>query len=228
MLNEKKTILCIVAHPDDEVLGPGGTLIKHSLESDKVNVIIFSDGEGAKKTIEQKNTKRLQAAQSWCKITGCKLLDIKDFPDQKLDTVPQIELVSIIEKVIDDIEPDIVYIHNPTDINKDHQIIADASLVALRPMRLGSKLPEIRAFETPSSTEQSPNTSKYVFLPNLYVSITSLWDKKIQALECYKKELGEFPHPRSIKSLEALAIKRGTESGLEKAEAFIVLKKVVK
>ena len=226
-MKEKRTILCIAAHPDDEALGPGGALIRHALESDNVNVLIFSDGEGAKKNIKQINPKRVQAAESWCKKTGCNLLGVKEFPDQKLDTVPQINLVSIIEKVLDDIKPSIVYIHNPSDINKDHQIIADASLVALRPMRLGLNFPEIRAFETPSSTEQSPNIEKYIFMPNLYVSIDSIWDKKIQALESYKKELGDFPHPRSIRSLEALAIKRGAESGLEKAEAFMILKKII-
>lgn len=227
MLKKKNTILCIAAHPDDEALGPGGTLIKHVLENDNVNIIIFSDGEGAKNNIKQINPKRIQAAQSWCKITGCMLLEVKDFPDQKLDTVPQINLVSIIEKVLDDIKPNIVYIHNPTDINKDHQTLADASLVALRPMRLGLNFPEVRAYETPSSTEQSPNIEKFIFMPNLYVSVASVWDKKIEALECYKKELGDFPHPRSIRSIESLAIKRGTESGLEKAEAFMVLKKII-
>ena len=226
MVKQKKTILCIVAHPDDEALGPGGTLIKHAQEKDEVNVLIFSDGEGAKKKIESLNPKRLSAAKCWCKKTNCNLLGVKEFPDQKLDTVPQQDIVSIIEKVVDDIKPDIVYIHNPTDINKDHQILADASLVAIRPMRLGKKFPEIRAFETPSSTEQAPNIGKYIFIPNLYVSISDTWEGKIKALKCYAEEMGDFPHPRSMKSIESLAIKRGAEAGLEMAEAFMIFKKV--
>ena len=100
--------------------------------------------------------------------------------------------MSVIEKVLDDIMPDIVYIHNPTDINKDHQILADASLVALRPMRLALNFPEIRAFETPSSTEQSPNIEKYIFMPNLYVSIASTWDKKLRLSNVIRKNLEIF------------------------------------
>jgi len=226
VFNEKKNILCIVAHPDDEALGPGGSLIKHSLDKDNVYILIFSDGEGAKDNIK-KNPNRLKAAQSWCDLTNCKLLGIKEFEDQKLDAVPQLELVTIIEDIIDNINPSIVYIHNPSDINKDHQVIADASLVAMRPMRLGLKMPEIRAFETPSNTEQAPNIQKYIFMPNLYISISDIWKKKVEALECYAKEIGHFPHPRSIESIKSLAVKRGAESGLEMAEAFIILKKVI-
>ena len=85
---------------------------------------------------------------------------------------------------------------------------------------------EIRTFETVSSTEQSPYTERYVFKPNYYVSIEDVWEKKIKALEAYKNELGSFPHPRSLESLEALAIKRGIESGLNKAEAFCIIRKI--
>ena len=86
--------------------------------------------------------------------------------------------------------------------------------------------PEIRTFETISSTEQSPYTERFIFKPNYYVGITDVWDKKIQALDAYKNELGSFPHPRSLESIEALAIKRGTEAGLSKAEAFCIIRKI--
>lgn len=222
-----KRILCIVAHPDDEALGPGGTLIKHSNQGDEVNIFIFSDGEGAKKSIEDKNPNRIIAAEEWSKYTKTKIYKISTFPDQKLDTLPQIELVTEIEQALEDIKPHIVYIHNPTDINKDHEIISKASLVALRPMKFMNKLPEIRAFETPSSTDQSPNINEFIFKPNLYVSISKEWKDKVKALKNYDIELGSFPHPRSIKNLEAIAVKRGAESGLEMAEAFIIIKKII-
>ena len=222
-----KKILCIVAHPDDEALGPGGTLIKHSLNGEEVNVFIFSDGEGAKKDINKKNSKRLVAANKWCDEINAKIYKIADYPDQRLDTLPQIELVTEIEEALKILEPDIIYIHNPTDINKDHEIVSKACLVALRPMRFMSNLPEIRAFETPSSTDQIPNINTLSFQPNLYVSVKQEWKKKIKALKNYEKEIGEFPHPRSLKSIEALAIKRGAESGLEMAEAFIIIKKII-
>ena len=220
-------ILCIVAHPDDEALGLGGTLIKHSDKGDEVNIFIFSDGEGAKKNPKDKNIYRIQSAKNWANETNTKIYKIASFPDQKIDTIPQIELVTEIEKALREIKPDIVYIHNPTDINKDHEIVSKASLVALRPMRFLNNLPEIRAFETPSSTDQTPYLNGIIFQPNLYISISKEWEKKIKALKHYKSELGSFPHPRSLKSIEAMAIKRGAESGLKMAEAFIIIKKII-
>ncbi len=223
-----KKILCIVAHPDDEALGPGGALIKHSDSGDQVYILIFSDGEGAKTKPEDKNPKRIKAAENWALETNSKIFKIVYFPDQKMDTLPQQNLVNEVENALDNIKPNIVYIHNPSDINKDHELVAKASLVALRPMRFVNSMPEIRAFETPSSTDQTPYLDGFVFQPNLYISISNVWEKKLKALKNYNLELGSYPHPRSIKNLEALAIKRGAESGLEMAEAFYIIKKIIK
>ena len=144
-----------------------------------------------------------------------------------MDSIPQLKIVKLIEKNIAKVKPDIVYTHFPSDINKDHEVIAKATLVALRPMKFMQKNIEIRAFETPSSTEQSPYISNLTFLPNLYISIENSWKKKLGALQCYASELRKYPHPRSLKSIEALAIKRGAESGFKKAEAFMILKKTI-
>ena len=182
--------------------------------------MIFSDGEGAKKP-DDKNPNRIKAAKKWALETNSSIFKIAFFPDQKLDTLPQQSLVTEVENALDKIKPNIVYIHNPSDINKDHEIVSKACLVALRPMRFMNSIPEIRAFETPSSTDQTPNLSGFIFQPNLYISVSKVWKKKIKALENYNLELGSYPHPRSIRNLEALAIKRGSESGLEKAEAFL-------
>ncbi len=222
-----KKILCIVAHPDDEALGPGGTLIKHSQAGDQVNILIFSDGEGAKKSSKNFNSSRIKASEKWATETNARIYKNAFFPDQKLDTLPQIDLVTEIENALEIIKPNIVYIHNPSDINKDHELVAKASFVALRPMRFISAMPEIRAFETPSSTDQTPNLTGFIFQPNLYISVKNVWEKKIKALKNYNSELGLNPHPRSIKKIEALALKRGAESGLEMAEAFYIIKKII-
>ena len=222
-MNKKHNkVLCIVAHPDDEVLGLGGTLIKHSLNKDSVDIVFFSDGEGAK---INKNKNRIKNAEKCSKIIGSKIYKIFDFPDQKLDTVAKIEIIKSIEGVLYKVQPDIIYTHHIGDINHDHQIVGHAVLTALRPLNNNIKNAEIRFFETPSSTEQSPNIDQYLFKPNFYVSITKEWKIKLKALDAYKNELGVFPHPRSIKSIEALAIKRGSESGLEKAEAIQIIRK---
>ena len=224
--NNKKSILCVIAHPDDEALGVGGTLIKHIENGDIVNIVIFSLGESSKLIKDINSARRLQSAKDWSKIVGSKIYRILDFPDQKLDTVPKLEIIQILEKIFKNLNPDILYTHHDGDINHDHQIVSHAILTALRPMNKLALKPEIRTFETISSTEQSPYTERFIFKPNYYVGITDVWDKKIQALDAYKNELGSFPHPRSLESIEALAIKRGTEAGLSKAEAFCIIRKI--
>ena len=226
--NFKKNVLCVVSHADDEALGLGGTLIRHASEGDKVNIIILSEGEDAKSTLNKKNPNRLNNAQEWANNSNCNLYKVCNFPDQKLDSIPQIEMVRIIEKAMEDLMPNIVYIHHPGDMNSDHQIAAQVSLAAIRPMSYHKVIPEIRAFETPSSTDQAPNIDPYIFKPNFYVSITDYWDRKLEGLKIYSSEIKSNPHPRSIKSIKSLAIKRGAESGLKMAEAFYIIRSVWK
>jgi len=224
--NKKKSILCVVAHPDDEALGVGGTLIKHVEQGDNVNIVIFSLGETSKLNKNVNLARRLKSAKEWSKRAGTKIYSILDFPDQKLDTISKLEIIQILEKILKKLRPDILYTHHDGDINHDHQIVSHAILTALRPMNTLSLKSEIRTFETVSSTEQSPYTERYVFKPNYYVDIEDVWEKKVKALQAYKNELGSYPHPRSIESLDALAIKRGIEAGLGKAEAFCIIRKI--
>ena len=224
--NNHKNILCIVAHPDDEALGAGGTLIKHATYGDTVNIVILSKGEDAKRRSQDKNAKRLENAKNWSEIAGVNLYKVFNFPDQQLDKIPQLKIVRNLETIIEKLKPDIVYIHHPYDMNRDHQIAAQTTLSALRPIAYHKVNPEIRAFETPSSTEQAPNTLPYIFKPNFYVDIQTVWKKKILALNAYVNELKPSPHPRSLNTIKALAIKRGSEAGLKKAEAFYIIRKV--
>ena len=221
---KKRNIVCIVSHPDDEALGIGGTLLKHVNYGDEVNIVILSGGEDAK-PISKKNIKRKNNAQKWSEFMGCKLYDILDLPDQKFDTVAKLDIIQTLERIFIKLMPDIAYIHHPGDINHDHQIASHAALTALRPMSSLNLKTEIRTFETPSSSEQAPYVGDYIFKPNFYVSIEKEWIKKKEALQIYKKELGIYPHPRSIKSIKGLAVKRGSESGYKLAEAFCIVRK---
>ena len=224
-MKNNKNIVVVAAHPDDEALGLGGSLIKHVKSNDKVNIIILSKGEGSKLNNKDKNINRHKNAEDWCEFTGCNLLSFYDFPDQKFDEVPELDIVKYLEKDFNKINPDIVYVHHLGDINKDHKVSAQAALVALRPM--GAIHTEIRSFETPSSSDQSPEIYDYKFLPNLYISIDNFWDLKKTSLNIYKKELRPFPHPRSLKSIKALALRRGAESGFKMAEAFNIIRKAI-
>jgi N-acetylglucosamine malate deacetylase 1 len=224
--NFSKSILCVVAHPDDEALGIGGTIIKHINKGDKVNIVIFSVGEAAKSNKDINASRRLKSAKEWSARVGSNIFRILDYPDQKLDTIPKLEIIQSLEKILKALRPDILYIHHDGDINHDHQIVSHAVLTALRPMNSLGLKSQIRTFETVSSTEQAPYTERYIFKPNFYVDIEDVWEKKIKALEAYKAETSNFPHPRSIDSLHALAVKRGVESGLKKAEAFCIIRKI--
>ena len=227
-MKSSNRILCIVAHPDDEALGVGGTLIKHSEQGDEVYIVILSEGEDSKLKMEEKNPARNLNAKAWSQFADCKLYSILDFPDQRLDAVPQLDIVKKLEDFVRNISPNIVYTHSLSDINKDHQVVASATLAAIRPISSHKVNPEIRGFETPSSTDQGPMIGQYIFSPNLYVDITKQWAKKLNGLKIYRDELRGFPHARSIKAIEALAIKRGSESGLELAEAFTLYRKIYK
>jgi LmbE family N-acetylglucosaminyl deacetylase len=224
-VNTKNNIAIVVAHPDDEALGIAGTLIKHVQSQDNVFVIILSKGEDAKISNKSKNKDREANARKWSQFIGANLYSFYDFPDQRLDQVPELDIVKCLENDFNKIKPDIVYIHHLGDINKDHAVSAKAALVALRPM--GKKTPEIRSFETPSSTDQAPYINDFLFLPNLYISIEKHWHLKEESLNIYKKELNDAPHPRSIEAIKALAIKRGAESGFIMAEAFCIIRKLI-
>ena len=228
MKTDKKSILCVVAHPDDEALGMGGAILKHIAKGDEVNIIIFSVGESAKLENDINLSRRIESAKEWSNIVGSKIVRLFDYPDQKLDTIPKLELIQELEKILKNLKPSIIYTHHEGDINHDHQIVNHVVLTALRPMNAMGLKSELRTFETISSTEQAPYTDRYIFKPNFYINIDDVWKAKVSSLKAYKNELGVYPHPRSIKSLEALAIKRGTESGLKKAEAFCIIRKLWK
>ena len=225
--NKPNIVSCIVAHPDDEALGVGGTLIKHAKMGDSVNIIIMSDGEGSKDNKKDFNKNRKNIAKQWAEFTGCNLYKQYDFPDQKFDSIPRLNIIKSLEEDLFKIKPDIVYTHHPMDLNIDHKITSEVDLTALRPMSKFHSCKTILSFETPSSSDQMPQITPFIFTPNHYVNISDIWKKKITSLKFYKKELRPKPHPRSLEAIEALAMKRGAESGLEKAEAFFVMRNII-
>lgn len=221
-----RNVLCVAAHPDDEALGVGGTLIRHAQSGDTVAIVILSDGEGAKTSDSVKDPERTNNAAVWAEKAGCILLGVCDFPDQRLDTVPMIEIIARLENELGGFVPDIIYTHHPGDLNHDHRIACEAVLVAFRPMHAQGAVVDIYAFETPSSTDQAPHSAPFSFQPNHYVVLDGLLDEKMDTLEVYGNELGERPHPRSRESISALATKRGAECGALSAEAFVLLRSV--
>lgn len=223
----KNKVLVVAAHPDDEVLGCGGTIAKHYKNGDEVNVIILAEGLTSRDDKRNRNTKnkeldlfKKQSTEA-NKILGVNNLQFFDFPDNRMDSVDLLDVVKVVENCIKKFKPNIVYTHHSGDVNIDHRIIHDAVVVSCRPIP-GHSVKTLLFFEVASSTEWQPNNSYPNFIPNWFVDISQTLDLKLQALEKYKSEMRDFPHPRSLKALEYLAKWRGASVGVNAAESFIL------
>ena len=224
----RRRVLCVVAHPDDEVLGVGGTLGRHALAGGDVTVLILSEGEDEKLKGTPRSETRRESALAAAEVLGVREVVFHDFPDQRLDIVPLVELVRSIEEVVIRLRPHVVYTHHGGDANTDHQITFKATYAACRPMSdLGSSVERLLTFETPSSTDQAPQVGDYIFGPNSFVDVEPVWDRKIQALKCYPSEMIGGIHPRSFEYIEALARMRGGYAGVRLAEAFVIVRERV-
>lgn len=221
----RQKVLCVVAHPDDEVLGIGGTLALHAQAGGEVTVIILSEGEDAKLPGTPKCATRRACALASAQILGIKEIVFHDFPDQRLESVPFIDLIQTIEAALDQFAPSIIYTHHRGDANSDHEVVFKATHAACRPMtRRGGNISQFLTFETPSSTDQAPPLAGYWFEPTRFVDVEPTWELKMRALQCYPTEMIGGIHPRSYEYIEALARVRGGHSGYRLAEAFGVIR----
>lgn len=220
-------IVVIAAHPDDEVLGCGGTIAKHALQGDKVHVLILAEGatsRNLKRNREQlKNelSELSQAANRASEILGATSLTLHDFPDNRMDSCDLLDIIKVVEQAIVKHQPEIIYTHHCGDVNIDHRRIHEAVVTATRPMP-GSTVKTLLFFEIASSTEWQTPGSAPAFVPNWFVDISETLDLKLKALAAYECEMRPFPHARSITALEHLARWRGATVGVEAAEGFVL------
>ncbi|MBO9489056.1 PIG-L family deacetylase [Endozoicomonas sp. G2_1] len=215
-----KKVLVVAAHADDEVLGCAGTIAKHTANGDHVEVIFLTDGVSSRPTSENAKWQRECSAERAMQVLGIKSIHQASFPDNQLDSVALLNVVRYIESIIQELEPEYIYTHYGQDLNIDHQICNQAVLTACRP-QLGHSVKKIFAFEVLSSTEWN-STSLPSFKAQYINDISDYWQLKKAALQCYKEELKQFPHSRSIECISALATLRGATHGFTKAEAFYV------
>jgi N-acetylglucosamine malate deacetylase 1 len=215
-------VLIIAPHMDDEVLGCGGTIVRHVASEDFVTVCVVAnrayDHKYEPGLIEQEKASCKKAKE----ILSYQDLVFLDLPDEQLDH-SQIDIITPLEKIVGRCKPDIVYIPHRGDLNQDHRAVFEASRVVCRPNAV-HRVTTLRAFEVPSSTDQVPGANEWPFLPNYYVNIAGSLERKIEAMACYSTESKPFPHPRSREGLRVYAQKRGMEVGIETAEAFAVLR----
>lgn len=217
-------ILIIAAHPDDEVLGCGGMIVNRVKQGDQVVVVILTDGAVTRyKKVMAKVLRR--NAMECAKILGISKIIFKDLPNQLLDTVPITKVIKEIESVINEVRPDVVYTHDKGDLNRDHAVIYEATLVAARPLP-GIAINKLFTYFVPSSSEYNDTDEKVVFIPNVFVDIRKSIDKKVKAFVCYKSEERAYPHPRSPKALKVYAGRWGIQAGIEYAEAFRLIREI--
>ena len=218
-------VLIIAAHPDDEVLGCGGTIAKLSKEGNNVYTLILGEGITSRdeKRDRHKNENKIKKLKSHIKaaskIIGVKDAFVFDFQDNRFDSVALLDIVKTVERIKKRVAPDIIFTHHHGDLNIDHQITFRAVMTAFRPIR-GEKAKEIYSFEVPSSTEWNAPLSSTYFMPNCFVDITETLKLKIKALKEYKSEIRKFPHPRSAEAIKTIAERWGIQVGLKAAEAF--------
>ncbi len=216
-------ILAIAAHPDDETLGCGGTLLKHRLARDQLFWIILTQSttpQWTADTIRRKSSEVERVAHAY----GIKRHFKLGFPTVRLDMVPQVELIEGIQTVLAKVKPDIVYVVHQGDVHTDHHAVFTATMSALKPFsmsRFGVR--RVVSYETLSSTEAAPPLDRG-FMPNIFNDITSQMDRKIEIMKLYKSECQPDPLPRGPAAIRALARYRGATIGVQFAEAFMLIR----
>lgn len=225
-------ILIVAAHPDDEVLGCGGVMAAHAAKGDDVYVLILAEGATSRDVVRNipnrgdELTCLRQAGRSAAVVLGVNPPRFLGLPDNRLDSLPLLDVIKKVEYVIQEIEPTVIYTHHGGDLNVDHSITLQAVLTACRPIP-GSLISAIYTFETVSSTEWNHTPTHNPFIPTRFVNVTDYIDKKIQALLCYDSEMRDYPHARSLDNVKNLAQWRGASVGLAAAEAFMVIREVI-
>ncbi len=222
-----RNILIVAAHPDDEVLGMGGTMARHAAEGDTVSVLFLGDGVSSRTSVNPEAVReRREAAETASRLLGASILGFETFPDNSFDTVPLLDIAKKVEQAKARVQPDLVYTHHGGDLNVDHRIACQATLTAFRPQP-GERVEEIRCFETPSATDWSIPSIGAPFLPDTYVDITAYLDQLVVALECYAAEMRPAPHSRSVEAVRIAALYHGCKVGRHAAEAFATARRIL-
>ena len=213
-------VLVVAAHPDDEVLGCGGTIARHTDRGDRVDIHFLTDGVGARGAGDV--GARQDAARAAAEILGAAAPSFGDFPDNRLDSVDLLDVVQSIEARLAARDYSTVYTHWDGDLNIDHQVANRAVRTAARPVP-GQSVTAVFAFEVASSSEWAFATGARAH-PSMAVAISDQMDRKVAALEAYAMEMRAAPHARSVEAVRAQAAWRGAQHGVAFAEAFHVVR----
>lgn len=223
-------VLVLAAHPDDEVLGCGGTIARLTGEGHSVAIAILGEGMTSRyakrETVDRSLVRALHArSREVADILGARDLIKHNLPDNRFDTVALLDVVKMIEQIVEKISPRVIYTHHGGDLNIDHEIVFRATLTATRPVT-GASVQTIYAYEVPSSTEWAFQSHQAGFSPNVFTDIDKTLAVKLKAMAAYESEVRSFPHPRSADALTCIARRWGSAVGLAAAEAFELVREV--
>lgn len=222
-----KKVLVVAPHPDDESLGCGATILKHIAEGDEVHWLIMTAMSTDSGYTEEQISKRESEIAHVAKAYGFKTYTNLSFKPAGLDTESISTLVGSISPYIQELKPDTIYLPFRGDVHNDHQITFDAFIASTKAFR-APFVERILIYETLSETDFNLNPNEGAFSPNVWVDISAYLPKKIQILSLYQSEIADFPFPRSIKAIEAIASVRGVQCVADAAEAFILIKEIIR
>ena len=215
-------VLVFAAHPDDEVLGMGGTLAVHTDRGDDVRVVVVTDGSSTQYPgdSELRARKEAEAVRAAAELGVIDYVHL-DLPDMRLDTLAHVDVNRVVEEHVAAFAPEVVYTPQP-DVNRDHRALFDSVAVATRPVP-GQVVGRVLTFAPTSSTEWTPAPVNW-FVPNWFVDISGTLERKVAAFACYETERRDYPHPRSERAIRAAAAFHGASCGCEYAEPFVLVR----
>jgi N-acetylglucosaminylphosphatidylinositol deacetylase family protein len=222
-----RNVVVISAHPDDEILGVGGALLKHKKNGDKIYWLITTNIFEEQGFSKERVFSRQREIEKVSEALGAEKVFMLNYPTMSLSTSTLIEMVPKLSKIFTEIEPEIIYCLNRSDAHSDHRITFDAVMACTKSFRYPF-IKQVLMYECISETEFAPQLPEKMFIPNYFVDISSFLEEKKNLMKIYASELGDHPFPRSLKNIEALASFRGASVGVEYAEAFQLIKYIDK
>lgn len=219
-------VLVISAHPDDETIGAGGTIARHIETGDSVYWCVVTQGHSdlCSNDIILRSRQQVLAVQQ---LYGIKEVFFCGYPSVQLNIIPQLKLCSSLHEIVSSVMPEIVYTTPSDDINQDHRIVHDCTLIATRPLP-SSSVRRLLSYEICTTTRFGIPSGSNSFYPTVYVDISKYIDIKLKAMSVYSTELHDFPHPRSLLGIELFAKERGISIGVEAAECFKLVREIIK
>ena len=222
-----KNVIVISAHPDDEIIGVGGTLLKHVANGDQVYWLITTDVFEDQGFSRERVASRQQEIQKVAETVGVLKTFKLSYPTTTLSSSSLLKMVPEISQIFSEVQPEIIYCLNRSDAHSDHRVTFEAVMACTKSFRYPF-VKQVLMYECISETEFAPTLAERAFLPNYFVDISAYFKQKIEVMKIYESELGEHPFPRSIRNLEALATFRGASVGVEYAEAFQLIRYIDK